>query len=595
METPIDAKDPELLMLWGNKEDGYNYRQRRHEPWRETYTLYRDTVTVNRLTQRQSVNLPLMKTVIRTLLKDVDDMPVLYFENLDNDKDKEIFLNEYWKWTASEQVNNMEVQDIVDKKQVGLFGRSFCQWQIIDGQIRMTVQDPQDILVSRYVDPTNLNSARSLVHTHIFKPLSSLVNNPDYDQEEVKKLQTFYATELGLIKQAENAKMMVEKNQKMQDMGMPDLESPILGETYVELSMHFVFRENEKVGEDEALPGQFFLYVEADDQVMLMKKPLEEVIGTTKDHFWRDHLPYDSWADDIERQDFWSDGIGDIVRTPNKILNSWVSQMVENRTLRNFGMNVYDSSIEGFSPETFEAVPWGWYGIPVPQGKNLSQVFQKVEIPDLSESLDEIEFVTNFVEKATGATSTQQGVIEDRQVTLGEIKLSLGEAKERAKGMAKFYVPVWKQRGMIFLKLIEAASEKLDMVKIYKKGRNTSDIYSREIGPKDWMTKSGYQAKVWSREEKLNQDTQVLQRLDVLRSVMPDNPKLADVYQRKLLNFAEVEPDDINEIMEFEQEKREMMANNMGMPANQPGVNPVVPGAVPRPAVNQPVTNQPVV
>src|SRR5690606_40920604 len=98
---------------------------------------YRDTVTINRLTQRQSVNIPLMKQTIRTLLKDVDDMPVIEFENLDNDKQAEIFKNEYWKYTV--EINNMELQDIVDKRQVFLFGRSFDQWQVIDGDRKSVV------------------------------------------------------------------------------------------------------------------------------------------------------------------------------------------------------------------------------------------------------------------------------------------------------------------------------------------------------------------------------------------------------------------------------------------------------------------------
>src|SRR5690606_5719295 len=113
----------ELQMLLNNKETGYNYRKRREEQWRENYELYRDKVIVNRLTQRQSVNLPLMKTTLRTLLKDVDDMPVIVFENLDNDKEAEIFLNEYWKWTLEQ--NNAEIQDVVDKKQDFFFGRTF--------------------------------------------------------------------------------------------------------------------------------------------------------------------------------------------------------------------------------------------------------------------------------------------------------------------------------------------------------------------------------------------------------------------------------------------------------------------------------------
>ena len=83
----IQLENPELEMLRNNKETGFNYRERREEHWRDNYTLYRDEVQINRLTQRQSVNLPLMKTMLRTVLKDIDDMPVIVFENLDNDKE----------------------------------------------------------------------------------------------------------------------------------------------------------------------------------------------------------------------------------------------------------------------------------------------------------------------------------------------------------------------------------------------------------------------------------------------------------------------------------------------------------------------------
>jgi len=560
----IKIVDPELEMLRLNRQSGYNYRRRRQADWLENYTLYRDRVTINRLTQRQTVNIPLMKQSVRTLLKDVDDMPVIYFENLDNDRQAEIFQNEHWRITTEE--NHMELQDIVDKRQVFLFGRTFDQWQIVDGKIKMTVQDPQDMLVSRHCDPFDLNSSRFLIHTHIFVPLSTLKNNPDYDQAEVKKLEKFYGTLQGILKKKDNVDMMVEKNEKMQEMGVPDVADPVLGETYVELSLQFLYREDEKDKDDKKLEEQLFLYVEADDQVILMKKPLEEILGVTEDNYWRNHYPYVSWGDDVERQDFWSDGIGDIIRGPNKVVNSWYSQLVENRTLRNYGMHYFDSSDETFMPQTFAPVPWGWYPVP---GKP-SDVLQKVDIPDLSESLDEMQFVIQISEKASGATATQQGVQTERKITLGEVELALNEAKERVKGMSKFYTPAWKQRAEIFLKLIEGRPDLLDAVKIYKKGRNTRDIFSREIDPKDWMTKLGYRTRVWSQDEKNAQDTETLNKLNAVKSVMPDNPKLAEVYNRKLLEFVDLSPEEINDIMEFEEQKREMMAANPLLGAGQP-------------------------
>lgn len=563
MEDELTLKDPELLQLINNKEGGYNYRERRHPDWRENYTLYRDKVTINRLTQRQSVNVPLMKQSIRTLLKDVDDMPVLYFENIDNDKQAELFKNEYWKLTA--EFNNMELLDIIDKKQVFLFGRSFDQWQIVDGKIKMTIQDPQDMLVDRYCDPADIHTARFLIHTHIFVPLSVLRQNKDYDQDKLTQLVDWYNTEAGIIKQTRNEQDFVEKSEKMADMGLEDVYDPVVGEPIFELSLHFVKRKEE--GDEEE---QIYLYVEAEDMQILMKKPLEQVIGRTKDHFWRTHYPYVTWADDLERQDFWSDAIADIVRQPNKVLNAWFSQLVENRTLRNFGMNYYDSTIEGFTPASFEPIAWGWYGVP---GKP-QDVVQKIDIPDLSESLDEMNFVIQMLEKATGATSTQQGQVQDRQVTLGEVQLALGEAKERIKGMSKFYTKAWKDRGLMFIKLIEAGADKLDSVKIHKQGKNTDNLYTKEISPRDWMTKQGYYCKVWSQEEKNTRDTDTLQKLNLAKSSMPMNKKLNEVYQRKLLEFSSLPPEDINAIME---EEKRMLA----MGATPGVIGQVSPGATP--------------
>lgn len=597
----IETLDPEVTMLRNNREDGYNYRYRRSIDWTETYELYRDKVIVNRLTQRQSVNLPIMKGQIKTLIKDIDDMPVIYFENLDNDKQAELFKNEYWKWTV--EVNQMELQDIVDKRQVLLFGRSFDQWQIKDGRVVMTVTDPEDILVSRYVNPFDLHSSRYLIHINIYEPLSSLKKNPDYDQDEVAELEEFFASKLGIVKAGENEQAMIDKNQKMRDLGVPDVDDPVLGETYVELALHFVFRDAEweegtdpKTGKKGMIevPTQIYLYVLAENMRTLMKKKLEDVIGVTEDHFWRDHFPYCSWADDLERQDFWSDAVGDIIRTPNKILNSWFSQLVENRTLRNFGMHYYNSNIEGFNPQTMQPIPWGWYGIPVPPNGNIQSVLQKVDVPDLSESLDEMNFLIQVMEKATGASAGQQGVPSERQITLGEFKATLTEAKERVKGMSKFYTPVWKQRGLMFQKLIEASPDKLDAVKIYKKGRNTDEIYSREIAPKDWRTPLGYRVKVWSQDEKDMADVNTLQKQNAVKTAMPDNAKVAEIYQRKLLEWADYTPDEINEIMQMEEEKRQalieqaQMQARLGIGGNNPAQLPAGPGGTPQPGPGGP-------
>lgn len=568
--------NPEVVMLRTNKLDAYNYRFRKVADWDENYELYRDKVITNPFTQRQSVNLPIMKTQIRTLLKDVDDMPVIEFQNLDNDKSAELFKNEYWNWTSEQ--NRMELQDIIDKRQVFLFGRSYDQWQIMNGMVVQTIQDPYDILIQRYCNPFDINSSRFLIHMHIFKPLAQLDQNPDYDKEAVADMQKWYASRLGLIKASENARFLVQRNQRQADLGVPDINAPQLGETYVELAMHFVYRE---AGEKwvELVDGepvehttdaeQIFLYVECDNMRILMKKPLEAIIGKTSDNFWRNHYPYTSWADDIERQDWYSDGIADIIRTPNKVMNTWFSQMVENRSLKNLNMHIFNSNLEGFQPQTWQPMAWGMYGVPLPPNTSLADVFQPIPVDDLKDSLEEMNFLQGIVERASGATPTQQGAQTPGEVTLGEVKLQLQNAQQRIKGMSKFYTQVWKERALIFLKLIEAAPDKLDAVKIYKKGKNTNDIYTREIAPEDWITKSGYGVKIWSQDQKDATDVDALNKLNAVKTNMPDNPKLEEIYDRKLLEFAGLKPEEITDVMKLEQEKMAAIAQSGNKPVNK--------------------------
>ena len=567
-------KNPKLEVLKLNKESGFNYRERRHDDWLDNYTLGRDKVVINRLTQRQSVNLPLMKMTLKTILKDMDDMPVLEFEELNNEGDKEVFYNEYWKYTG--EINNFELQDIVDKKQEYYFGRTFDQWQVVDGKIKMTVQDPIDILVDRYMNPFDLHSSRFLIHTNIFVTLSELEKNPDYDKGAIKRLKLYYATSEGLVKSAANAQLLQDKNQKLSEMGVDDVNDPILGETYVMMSLHFVYDKKKDSDEEE-----LFLKVEVDDMEILLDKPLEEIIGVTEDHFFKNHFPYVTWAGDLERQDFWSDGTADMVRTPNKVANTWFSQLVENRTLRNLNMNLFDSTLEGFVPQSWQPQAWGMYGIPVPAGGKIDDVFRQLPVQDLTDSLDEMNFLIQMLEKGTGATPTQQGVKTPGQVTLGEVELTLGEAKERVKGASKFYTQAWKDRGLMFIKLLEAAGDKIDAVTVYKKGRNTDNIYSREISPEDWKSEAGYRCKVWSQDERNAENSDALQRANAAKTVMPDNPVVDDVYKRKVLEFADFSPDELNEAIKFEQEKRmaimqqAMMGGVMGQvppEAAQPGL-----------------------
>ena len=565
----ITKNDLEYRLVKANVS-GYEWRQRRHEDWRENYTLYRDKVQINRLTQRQSVNVPLMKQMIKTLLSKVDDFVSLNFINLDNDKQKELFYNQYWTDFVVKD-NRLELKDVVDKKQVMLYGRSFKKLRVENGKIKIDIVGPQDIVVDRFVDPTDLDTSRFVIQNHIFQTLSDLELNESYDKKALKELKKYFNSDMGLIKEAENAERLREKNEVMSDMGVEEVDNPQLGQTIVETSECFIKVWNKQTEAEEIVFG-----VMAEGN-LLFADLQENVIGETKDNYWRNHFIFTSWGDDIDNKDFWNDGVGDTVRTPNKIVNSWFSQTVENRTLTNFGMNYYNSGAGGvdgeFIPQTFEPVPWGWYPIP----GNPNEVIKRIDVPRLEGNLEEINFVVRMAEKASAATAITQGVSEEREITLGEVKILAGNAMDRIQSMSLFYQKDWLKVGEKYIKLLEAIGDDLEGVKLFKKGYR-GNMFSKQIDSKSWQTESGYSVEVISQKDKTERDLEQVQKLQAVKAFFPDNQAMKLVFDKKMLDVANLTPDEVRQILDEEKQKQEQLLTQ----ANQP------PMLVGEEAINQP-------
>lgn len=569
-----------LQKLRINKEGAFLFRRRRQPDWTDNYTLYRDKVQLNRLTQRQSVNIPLIKSAIKTLLKDIDEPPMLYFSDLGNDDQQEVFYNEYWKANATE--NELIIKDVVDKRQVLLFGRSFKFMNIIDGKFSWEVVAPDDVLVDRYIDPADIDSARFIIREHIYLPLSSLKTNPKLDTAATNRLQDFLSSNGGLIKAQENQLDWVEKNRKMAQMGVIDVYNPVLGETYVELNEFYIKEFNKETGKDEIM-----YVITAEDMEVLYAAPLAKCIGATSDDFWTSHYPCTTWGDEIERTDFWSDGVADALRTLNKVLNAWFSQLVENRTLRNFGMNYFNSSLteEGFMPQTFEPVPWGWYPIPAGESGKLGDQIMHVDVPDLEDTLEHMNFVMTIAQQVSAATTTQEGVKTPTQVTLGEVQLALANAKERVKSMAVYYNASWEDFGLKYTKMIEAASDIMDDVVVVKKGRITKKNYAKRVSPAQWFQKMAYKVEVRMKEDVQAQAGDSLQKLQYSKSLMPANQALDSIIKQKSLEFSDLSSTEMEAVMKEDEQQMKALAaqpalgqpGQMGQPqlgAPQPGIMP---------------------
>jgi hypothetical protein len=273
--TPLHATVVTPLtipVIQKNLEGDRLYRERRHPQWTTNYELSRDTVITNRLTQRQSVNVPYMKETLKTYLSQTDSSPDLFFEEKGNDKQKELYINEYWADVADKL--KLDILEEVDRKQEWLYGRSFAKLNILDGDFFMEILDPQDVLVDRYVNPWDIDSGRRVAHVGIYRTLSDLSRNPMYDKGVVSKLAAFFNSPQGLIVAGQNSRIVADRAQRLLDMGVPDVMLPMVGETYVELNELQV-----KVWDEAKQEDVVMVVVTGNSNEILMQKPMRDILG----------------------------------------------------------------------------------------------------------------------------------------------------------------------------------------------------------------------------------------------------------------------------------------------------------------------------
>lgn len=545
-----------------NLESDRRFRERRHQQWTDNYLLDRDTVITNRLTQRQSVNVPLMKETRKTLLAGMEEQDI-YFENLDNDGQKELLFNEYWKHVAER--SRLNILNEIDAKQEFLYGRSFWKLNIISGRLTLEIIDPQDVLVDRYVNPWDLESARRITHTGIYATLSDIERNAMFDKNMVNQLKTFFASKLGLVAAAQNAEMAADKAQRLESLGVSDVTSPILGETYVELNECQM-----KVWDEAKQEDVVHVVVTAQGNTILMDKPLRDILGINE-YTWV------TWASDVERTDFWSDGMADIVRTPNQILNVYFSQMTENGVLRGYGMNFYDATAkEGWSPVGYVPSPFGFYPLP---GKP-ADVLQHVEVPELASHMEEMGMIKSMVESATAATRIEKGDAENGTKTLGEIQLLAQKASQRISAINKYL----KQRdidlGNKVAALVNANPDLLEDVVLHKKSPS-GRFFPRTVKASELTSKAGYRCRVTQKAQKDADALESIQKLQIVAAQFPLNAPLQKVKKEKMLDYlSDLSPEQKEEIMNFDDQ---MAAMGMGMPGGAPGAP-----AMPMPQLTRP-------
>lgn len=530
------ALSPEMERLQLEKKSALELQSRKYDDWDGNYELYRNKVRTNRLTQRQAVNIPLMKETVKTLLSKIDNPPDIEWNERGNDDMKSLIYQEIWDQNARD--NKIELIDILDKKNVLLYGLSSKKLNIVKEGISISVMDTFDIAYDPLMNPWDIESARFIIHSNIFKTVREILANPKYSKKGKEDLKTWMNSPAGIVMDAETKKLWDEKMERLRAMNVNSRDFVYFagGDRLVNLTEHYT-----KVWNTETEKFEKRVVVYANDSIELYNDTLMNCIGVD---FW----PFVLWSEDPETNDIYPDSVADLVRTPNKVLNIWYSQLIENRTLKNFQMHWFSPS-EGYTPQTY--TPGPGMMLPAPPGDDINKVIKPVEVNGLDDTLQAIQAITQIVERGSGATAIEKGTPEGGQQTLGEIKILVGTAMGRTTAMAKFYRMAWYELAVKWDKMMQANAPKF--LKLYKTS-SSGKVYQKRVFSSDWVSSNGYQPTVTSLTEQETEQTKEIQKFQFVLQQAPNNNALRRIALKRELSMLNLTPEELKEVEAGEKE-----------------------------------------
>lgn len=518
-----------------DKTDSIRFKERRTLQWNENYFLFRDKVTTNRLTQRQPVNIPVIRDTIQNWISKIDEAPQLSFETRGkglHDKRGEIAVNEMWGYTYDDQ--KLDLKDNLDKKIVGLMGRSFKYWYWQDNKVKVDIVDPYDIDIDPRVNPFDLNTATYFNHKNIYIPLRKILANKSYSAEGKNMLKTYLDSRYGIIRSRETDQEYQQKIDRLRELGVHNYDDYASGDVMVELN-----RSYKLFWDEQEQKFVRYLVVIGMDQAVLYKQPLKKALGI-------DFLPWTTWASDPDLNDIWSDGVADSVRTINKVINMYFSQDLENRAYRNFGMYFYNTMNGQFQPQAFEAKPFGMYGVP----GNPDEIMKQMKIEPLQDTTSVIEYLKNLIQSSVAQTPTERGEQLKSRTTKAEVQLTLQASQGRNQVVSKQYRSSWEESGRIWYELMK--NNTFGQITLSKRGTD-GEVYTKSFSKSDWATPAGYDCKVVMQSDKEANDDVEFKKIQYVKSSYQNNPVAQKLAKRKELELLGWAPEEVDEVMQAEE------------------------------------------
>jgi len=394
-------------------------------------------------------------------------------------------LEALWRQQSEKPDYDYAMSDLQAKRHAARYGRAFLK--VVGTKkpfcIDVLAVDPYDMIV----DPNgggDLEDHRFVIQDGIFRSKKQLIDGAKmglYDKAAVLKILA------GPTSDAEAYKTESQSVGRWTSLSQSGYGFESGGEMLYRICEHVAY-------DDEGV--RHMVRWSPESNIILKDGTLEELYGV-------DLLPWVSWAPFNDNKIFWSKAPGDDIRQAAEALRVTVMEMMTNVQKKNNGTRVFDPArisadqLAVSAPNGLVVAQTGAASMP----GGLDAAFKIIDVPDVNQALNVIDFLDGFIGQKTGITPSAQG--QSTEDILGIYQGNLAQVADRMGLTSRYYRNAWRRIGTRFIWQVKRnLTGKMAVHLTGAKGNEMVFLLARNIDPTIGVTVSGGSAEAAVSEAK---------------------------------------------------------------------------------------------
>lgn len=535
-QNMIDNKKADELVSIAQKQlkAGLKLKEKRFDIIKDVEDLYNNKC-LETIDDRVNIPFPIMAGHIDTLYSKIDNPPTVTFKftDLPNFGEK---ISSAWKADSSSMRARWTAKDRTEKKMSLLSGRGIAK--VYASSVNNQYQSNYDVVDywsficegrRGYLEDNLYAGEMDIYKTK--EEIEQLAEQGVYDKAQVKKL----------LDSQDNARIdeysleIQNKYNRMKSLGLMPESNAFVGQSVYNL-VEWVMQHGGK---------RYYLVFDIKSGLWLRAELLKDLYACNL-------YPWVSWAVNYEEYNFWSKGAGDDILPVSEAIKLILNEVIENTRRRNRPMRVVDPELFDDVSDIMDYVP---DNVVVATQQNAGQKIFTIETPEVSTSVNVIQFLENYLGQKTGITPTIQGAT-DTDAKVGVYYGQLEQSADRIGTINKEYSDSYAQKGYrYFWGLKEHLTESKAIQMLGKGGIHSDELTRKEL--KDVVDVDDVVVSGGSSEEQINEVRTQRQARTIAE--LSANPALSSKISPKwlieiTLKTAGFTEDEVNRAMDIENE-----------------------------------------